>query len=72
MFSLFIIYSYLVLPGQLVEQLGQLVDEHHRLDQLHVAELRVPVDVRGADHQRRADHAFGVRLGTGVWEILNC
>jgi hypothetical protein len=32
----------------------ELVHEHHGLDELHVAELGVPVDVRGAHQQRRS------------------
>lgn len=44
--------------GDLREQLVQLVREHHALDELHVAELRVPVDVGGADDERRADDAL--------------
>ncbi len=38
-----------------LDNLTQLLHEHHRLDELHVAELRVPVDV-GRAHQDRLRH----------------
>lgn len=49
----------------LLEDALQLVRQHHRLDELHVAEFRVPVDVSRADENRLIDL---VRIRWQTWK----
>ena len=51
--------------AEVLHDLPQLLHQHHRLDQLHIAELRIPVDVRRA-HQDSLGYVLHNRLSVGI------
>ena len=57
--------------AEVLHDLAQLLHQHHALDQLHVTELRVPVNVRRT-HQDWLGHILNSQIGPSSVLKIHC